>query len=99
MPEQVADILNWAVADNEDGATDDSIAPNDEEAEAGLPACHAFSAPPATPGSADEGPAMPSAAAAAAAGEDGAPRLRRHRARSRVGILHEKCGFERLAQC
>jgi len=99
MAEQAADILNWAVADNEDGATDDSIAPNDEEAEAGLPASHAFSAPPATPDSADERPAMPSAAAAAAAGEDYAPRLRRHRARSRVGILHEEGRFERLAQC
>ena len=75
MAEQVADVLNWAEADNEDVVTDDSIAPNDGEAEAGLPAPHAASAPPAAPDGAKEGPAMPSVAATAASGDDDAPRF------------------------
>ena len=99
MAEQVADVLNWAVADNKDVVTDNSIAPNDGEEEAGLPAPHAASVPPAAPDGADEGPAMPSVAATAASGDDGAPRLRRHGAPFRVGVLQEERGLEGLAQC
>jgi len=99
MAEQVADVLNWAVADNEDVLTDDSIAPNDGEAATGLAAPQAAGASPAAPEGADEGRAMPSVVAAAAAGHDDAPRLRRHGSPARVGVLQEERELEGLAQC
>jgi len=99
MAEQFADVLNAAVADNEDVITEDFNAPNGGQAAAGLVAPQAASASPAAPDGADGGRAMPSVVAAAAAGHEDAPRLRRHGAPVRMGVLQEQRELGGLAQC
>jgi len=99
MAEQVADVLNWAVADSEDVTTEESIARNGRKAAAGLAASQAASTSPAAPDVADGGRSMPSVVAAAAAGHEDALRLRRPGAPVGMGVLQDERELEGLAQC
>ena len=99
MAEQVADVLKWAVHDNDADGTDDCMAPKDEGAGDGASVPHGPIAPPDAPAGAGGMGAGPTVAAVAAEADGDAPRLRRNGVPVRVGVLQRERNLERLAEC